>query len=58
MEMAVIWAKIHNQELLNLCPPQNCVRIIESTRVKEAGHAERMRQVIKSYKVAGKSQGK
>jgi hypothetical protein len=36
------WRKLHNDELHNLYPSQNIVRVIKSRRMRWAGHVERM----------------
>jgi hypothetical protein len=32
------WRKLHNEELLNLCPSRNTMRVIKSRRIGWAGH--------------------
>ena len=36
------WRKLHNEELNDLYRSPNIVRLIKSTRIKWAGHVERM----------------
>ena len=41
-EMTVEWRKLHNEELSDLCSSPSIVRIIESRRMRWAGHVARM----------------
>jgi hypothetical protein len=36
------WRKLHNEELHNLYPSPSIIRMIESRRMREAGHVAQM----------------
>jgi hypothetical protein len=36
------WRKLHNEELHNLCSSPSIIRMIESKRMRWAGHVARM----------------
>jgi hypothetical protein len=36
------WTKLHNEELHNLYPSPNIIRMIKSRRIRWAGHVARM----------------
>jgi hypothetical protein len=40
-EVAGGWRRLHNEELRNLCTSPNVMRVIESRRVRWAGHVAR-----------------
>jgi hypothetical protein len=41
-EVAGGWRRLHNEELHNLYPSPNIIRVIESVRLRWAGHVARM----------------
>ena len=53
------WRRLHNEELNNLYPSPNIVRVIKSRRMRWARHVARMGEEIGVYRVlVGKSEGK
>jgi hypothetical protein len=53
------WRKLHNDELHNLYPSPNMVRVIKSRRLRWAGHVAHMGEGRCVYRVlVGKPQGK
>jgi len=38
------WRRLHNEELNDLYPSPNIVRVIKSRRIRWAGHVARMRE--------------
>jgi len=53
------WRKLHNEELNDLYPSPNIVRVIKSTRVRLAVHVARMVEGRGVYRVlVGKPEGK
>ena len=53
------WRKLHNEELSDLYPLPNIVRVVKSRRMRWAGHVSRMGQGRGVYRVlVGKSEGK
>jgi hypothetical protein len=53
------WRKLHNEELRNMFSSPNIIRQIKSRRMRCAGHAARMGEERKVYKVlVGKPEGK
>ena len=53
------WRKLHNEELNDLYPSPNNVRMIKSRRLRWAGHVARMEEGRGVYKVlVGKPEGK
>jgi hypothetical protein len=51
------WRKLHNEELHNLCSSPDIVRKVKSRRMRWVGHAARMGEERKVYKVlVGKSE--
>jgi hypothetical protein len=38
------WRKLHNEELNNIYPSPNIVRVIKSRRIRWAGHVARMEE--------------
>ena len=53
------WRKLHNEELNNLYCSHNIVRVIQSRRIRWAGHVARMGKRRGVYRVlVGKPEGK
>jgi hypothetical protein len=53
------WRKLHNEELHDLYSSPSIIRIIESRRMKWAGHVTRMGEKRNAYRLlAGKPEGK
>jgi hypothetical protein len=53
------WRKLHNEELHNLYPSPIIIRIINSRRMRCAGHVARMGENRNAYNLlAGKPEGK
>jgi len=53
------WRRLHNEELNDLYPSPNIVRVIKSRRMRWAGHVARMGQERGVYRVlVGKPEGK
>jgi hypothetical protein len=53
------WRKLHNEELHNLYSSPDIIRPVKSRRMRWAGHAARMGEERKVYKVlVGKPEGK
>ena len=53
------WRKLHNEELSDLYPLPNIVRVVKSRRMRWAGHVARMGQGRGVYRVlVGKPEGK
>jgi hypothetical protein len=53
------WRKLHNEELNDLYSSPNIVRVIKSSRMKWAGHVDRMGEGRGAYRVlVGKPEGK
>jgi len=53
------WRKLHNEELNDLYSSPNIVRVINSRRMRWAGHIERMGEKRSVYRVlVGKPEGK
>ena len=53
------WGKLHNEELSDLYPSPNIVRVTKSRRMRWAGHVARMEEGRGVYRVLlGKSEGK
>jgi hypothetical protein len=53
------WRKLHNEELHYLYSSPNIIRMIESRRMRCAGHVERMREKSNPYRIlVGKPDGK
>jgi hypothetical protein len=51
--------KLHNEELSDLYPLPNIVRVVKSRRMRWAGHVARMREGRSGYRVlVGKPEGK
>jgi hypothetical protein len=52
------WRKLHNEELHNLYPSPNIIRIIKSRRMRWAGHVARMEEKRNVYRLlVGKPEG-
>ena len=53
------WRRLHNEELNDLHPSPNIVRVIKSSRMRWAGHVSRMFEERGVYRVlVGKPEGK
>jgi len=53
------WRKLHNEELNDLCSSPNIVPVINSRRMRWAGHVARMGERKGVYRVlVGKPEGK
>jgi hypothetical protein len=53
------WRKLHNEELHNLYSSPSIIRIINSRRMRWAGHVARMREKRNVYRLlVGKPEGK
>jgi hypothetical protein len=53
------WRKLHNEELHNLYSSPSIIRIIESRRMRRAGHVARMGEKRNVYSLlVGKPEGK
>jgi len=53
------WMRLHNEELNDLYPSPNIVRVIKSRRMRWAGHVARMGEERGAYRVlVGKPEGK
>jgi hypothetical protein len=53
------WRKLHNEELHNLFPSPNMIRIIKSRRIRWTGHVARMGETRNAYRIlVGKPNGK
>jgi hypothetical protein len=53
------WRKLHNEELNDLYPLPNFVRVVKSRRMRWAGHVARTREGIVVQRVlVGKSEGR
>jgi hypothetical protein len=53
------WRKLHNEELRNFYSSPRIIRIIESRRMRWAGHVARMGEKRTAYRiVVGKPEGK
>jgi hypothetical protein len=50
-ELTGKWRKLHNEELNNLYPSPNILRVIKSRRMRWAGHAARMGEGRGVYRV-------
>jgi hypothetical protein len=53
------WRRLHNEELHNSYTSANVIRVIQSRRMRWAGHKARMGQMRNMYKIlVGKPEGK
>jgi hypothetical protein len=53
------WRKLHNEELHNLYPSPNIIRMIMSRRMRGAGHVARRGEKRNAYRIlVGKPEGK
>ena len=53
------WRRLHNEELNDLCSSPNIVRVINSRRMRWAGHVARMGEETGVYRVfVGKPEGR
>jgi hypothetical protein len=46
-----VWRKLHNEELHNLYTSPNIIRMINSRRVKWAGHVGRLGEKRNAYRI-------
>jgi hypothetical protein len=52
------WRKLHNEELHNLYPSRNIIRINKSRRMRWAGHVACIEEQMNAYRIlVGKPQG-
>jgi hypothetical protein len=53
------WRKLHNEELHNLYPSANVIRMIKLRRMRWAGHVARMGEKRNAYRIlVGKPEGR
>jgi hypothetical protein len=52
------WKKLRNEELRDLHPSPSIIRIIESKRMRRAGHVARMGEKKNAYVIDGKTRRK
>jgi hypothetical protein len=53
------WKKLYNEDLRDLYPSPNIIRIIKSRRMRRAGHVARMGEKRNAYRLlVGKPEGK
>jgi hypothetical protein len=58
-EVTEVWRKLYNEELHNLYPSPNIIRMIKSRRMIWAGHVARMLAKRNAYRIlVGKPEGK
>jgi hypothetical protein len=58
-EVAGDWRRLHNEELHNLYASPHIIRVIESRRMRWAGHATRTGWIRNAYRIpVGKPEGK
>jgi hypothetical protein len=50
-EVAGGWRRLHNEELHNLYASPNIIRVIESRRMRWAGHVVGMGEIRNPYKI-------
>jgi hypothetical protein len=50
------WRKLHNEELHNLYSSPNRMRLMESKRMRWAGHIARMEEKLNVYRILVQSQ--
>jgi hypothetical protein len=52
------WRKLHNEEIYNLCSSPSIIRVINSRRMRWAGHVARMGEKRNAYSLlVGKPEG-
>jgi hypothetical protein len=57
-EEMIGWRRLHNEELHNLYASQNIIRVIKSRRMRWAGHAAHLGEMVNEYNILiGKPEG-
>jgi hypothetical protein len=58
-EITEVWRRLHNEELYDLCPSSNFIRVIKLSKTEWAGHAARMGDKKGVYRVSvGRPEGR
>jgi hypothetical protein len=53
------WRRLHNEELIDLYPSPNIIRVIKSRRMRSAEHVARMGEGIGAYRIlVGRPEGR
>jgi hypothetical protein len=59
VELTGVWRKLHNEDLHNSYSAPGIIRMIESRRMRWAGHVARMGKTRNAYRIlVGKPEGK